>query len=168
MFIFILLNLCLSFLLKTESSFITFFASDFSLYFGILLLITSLIATGFKFKTIAFRFRYDAFATGSILIWFAYWPPFFTQGNPMFEYFPLYFAFMGAFFSLIFNTKAENIDPEMLSLLQWLSDSGRFNPILIMIAIILSLLFPQYFLLFPVTMTLFITRYALANCLNNE
>lgn len=168
MFIFIFFNLCLSFLITSESPFATLFTSDFSLYLGVLLQIGCFIASWFKFKKIAFKFRYDLFATGSLLIWYSYWPPFFTPGSLMFEYFPLYFAFMSAFFSLIINTKAENMDSDTADLLQWLSDSGRYSPMVIMVAIIISLALPQYFILFPVSMTLFITRYALATCLDNE
>ncbi len=168
MLIFIFLNLSISFLLKTESPLYTLLVSDYSLYLGVFLLIGSLVSTGFKFRKIPFKFRYDLFATGSLLIWICYWPPFFRPHSPIFENFPLYFAFISAFFTLEFNTKAKNIDPDSLKVLQWLSDSGRFNPMVIMIAISISLVLPEQFLLFPVTITIFISRYALANCLNNE
>ena len=86
----------------------------------------------------------------------------------MFQYFPMYFSFITAFFSVVFITKRENMAPDAVTLLQWLSDSGRFNPIVIMIAVMISLVLPQYFLLFPVTVTILVMRFALACCLNNE
>jgi len=168
MFIFILLNLYIGFLLKEESFFHDLLLSDVSLYIGVGLLIVNVIASWFKFDKIPFKLRYDLFGVGALLVWFSYWPPFFRFGSPLFQYFPMYFAFITALFSVVFITKRENMDPDAVTLLQWLSDSGRFNPIIIMIAVMISLALPQYFLLFPVTVTLFVMRFALASCLNNE
>ena len=168
MFIFIIFNLFIGFLLKEDSFFHTLLLSDYSLYTGIVLLVTNLIASWFKFNKIPFKLRYDLFGVGSLLVWFSYWPPFFRFGSPMFQYFPMYFAFITALFSVVFITARENMDPDAVTLLQWLSDSGRFNPIIIMIAVMISLALPQYFLLFPVTITLLVMRFALASCLNNE
>ena len=168
MYIFIFLNLYLGFLLKEESFFHDLFSSDFTLYAGVGLLVVNFIASCFKFSKIPFKLRYDLFAIGSLLVWISYWPPFFRFGSPMFQYFPMYFALITALFSVVFITKRENMDPDALSLLQWLSDSGRFNPIVIMIAVMISLALPQHFLLFPVTVTLLVMRFALASCLNNE
>ena len=168
MFIFIFLNLYLGFLLKQESFIHNLLSSDFSLYTGIALLLVNFIASCFKFNKIHFKLRYDLFAIGSLLVWISYWPPFFRFGSPMFQYFPMYFAFITALFSVVFITKRENMDPDAVTLLQWLSDSGRFNPIIIMIAVMISLALPQYFLLFPVTITILVMRFALASCLNNE
>ena len=168
MFIFIFLNLYIGFLLQEESFFYNLLSSDFSLYTGIGLLVVNFIASWFKFSKIPFKLRYDLFAVGSLLIWFSYWPPFFRFGSPMFQYFPMYFAFITALFSVVFITKRENMDSDAVTMLQWLSDSGRFNPIFIMIAVMVSLALPQQFLLFPVTITLLVMRFALACCLNNE
>ena len=168
MFVFIFLSLYLGFLLKQESFIHNLLSSDFSLYTGIALLLVNFMASCFKFNKIPFKLRYDLFGVGSLLVWISYWPPFFRFGSPMFQYFPMYFAFITALFSVVFITARENMDPDAVTLMQWLSDSGRFNPIIIMIAVMISLALPQYFLLFPVTITLLVMRFALASCLNNE
>jgi len=158
----------MGFFLKDESPFKTLLMSDYSLFSGVTLLIGSFIASWFKWKKISFKFRYDLFAVGSLLVWFSYWPPFFRFGSPMFEYYPLYFAFITALFSIFFITKLENMDPDAVTFLQWLSDSGRFNPIIIMVGVVISLAMPEHFLLYPVTITLLVMRFALASCLENE
>lgn len=168
MFVFLFLNLCMGFFLKDENSFKNLLMSDYSLYTGGILIVGSFIASCFKLKKISFKFRYDLFAVGSLLVWYSYWPPFFRFGSPMFEYYPLYFAFITALFSLLFIKKLENIDPEAVTFLLWLSDSGRFNPLIIMIAVIISLIMPEHFLLYPVTVTLLVIRFVLASCLDNE
>ncbi len=168
MFLFLLLNLCMGFFLKDESYFKALFMSDFSLYTGGTFLLVSFITSCLSTKKISFTYRYDLFAVGSLLVWFSYWPPFFRFGSPMFEYYPLYFALITALSSLFFITKPENMDPDAVTFLQWLSDSGRFNPIIIMIGVIISLAMPEHFLLYPVTVSLLVMRYAVASCLGNE
>ncbi len=168
MYFFILVNLSLGFLLQTETPIHTFLLSDISLYIGCFLMLINSTATGFKFKKIHYRLRYDLFAVGSLLVWFAYWPPFFRFGSPMFDYFPLYFALITAFFSLVFITKPENMDPDATIFLQWLSDSGRFNPLFIMIAVMVGLAMPGHFLLYPAAMTILVMRFTLASCMDNE
>lgn len=168
MFVFIFINLYLGFVLQAKTPVHAFLLSDFSLALGCLLLLLALIATGFKLKKIAYKIRYDCFAVGAVLVWFAYWPPHFRQDTLVFDYFPLYFAFITAFSSLVFITKRENIDPNTLSFLQHLSDSGRFNPIIIMLVVIAGLALPRHFLLLPSAITILVTRFALASCLDNE
>jgi hypothetical protein len=168
MFVFIILNLCIVFLLKIESPLNTLFLSDYSLYSGLVLLLVTFFDAALGFKKIPFKLRYDLFALGALLVWLWYWPPFFRVGSPVFYYFSLYFAFITAFCSLIFFTKREQIDPEVVIFLHWLSDSGRFNPIVIMIGVVIGLAVPQHFILFPVFITLLVTRFALACSLANE
>ncbi len=168
MLIFISLNLTVTFIFKLDSSIGLLFRSEFALYFGIGLLLLNFIATAIKFKRIPYKLRYDLFAVGAFLVWFSYWPSFFRMGAPIFDVFPLYFAFISALFSLLFITKRENMDPDAVIFMQWLSDSGRFNPLVIMLGVMVSLAFPQHFLLFPIMITLWVTRFALACSLNNE
>ena len=168
MLTFILLNLCVAFLLKTDFFTLSFFQSKFSFFIGITLLIVNFVAMAIKFKKLPFKWRYDLFAVGSVLVWLFYWPPFFRVESPVFYSFLLYFAFISALFSTVFVTKRENMEPEAIDYLQWLSNSGRFNPLIIMIGVMISLAFPQHFLLFPITVTLLVIRYSLACCLNEK
>jgi hypothetical protein len=168
MYIFILVNLCLGFLLEKKTPLHSFLLSDYIFYFACFLMLLTLLATAFKYKKINYKWRYDLFAVGAVLVWFSYWPAFFRFATPMFDLFPLYFAFITAFFSIVFITKRENIDPNALTFLQWLSDSGRFNPVIVMIAVIIGLAIPGHFLLFPASLTILALRYTLARCLDNE
>ncbi len=167
MFTFIVLNLIFAFFLKTDIFTLDFFQSKLLFSMGIILLIVNFVAMAIKFKKLSFKWQYDLFAVGSVLVWISYWPPFFRVDSPIFYAFLLYFAFITAFFSIIFITKRENMEPEVVEYLQWLSNSGRFNPLIIMLGVMISLAFPQHFLLFPVTVTLLVLRFSLACCLSN-
>lgn len=168
MFLFILLNLCIAFILKDSPVLGVIFSSIYAFNIGVLLLLINLLDSYLKYKVIAYKFRYDLFAVGALLLWFYYWPDFFRQGSPIFDFYPLYFALITALFSLVFVRKPEHIDKDALLWLQWLSDSGRFNPVIVMLLVIVSLAVPQQFMLFPIAMSLLVMRFALACCLNNE
>ncbi|KAF3981691.1 MAG: hypothetical protein HFP81_03565 [Methylococcales symbiont of Hymedesmia sp. n. MRB-2018] len=168
MYIFILVNLYLGFLLETKTPLHQILFSDYTFYFGCFLLLLTLFASSFKYIKIRYKLRYDLFAVGATLVWFSYWPAFFRYATPMFDIYPLYFAFITALFSVVFISKRENIDPATLTFLQWLSDSGRFHPVIVMIAVIIGLAMPRNFLLFPAALTILIMRFTLASCLDNE
>ena len=168
MFLFILLNLCMAFVLKDGSTLAVVFSSTYAFTLGACLLLFNLLDSCLKYKVLAYKFRYDLFAVGALLVWFSYWPAFFRQGSPVFDLYPLYFSLITALFSLSFIRKREHIDKDALLWLQWLSDSGRFNPVIVMLLVIVSLAVPQQFMLFPIAMSLLIMRFALACCLNNE
>jgi len=168
MYLFIILNLLMAFVLIEESILRHAFLSDYVLYFGGVLLILNFILSCVKFKKMKYSLRYDLFSVGALLVWFAYWPAFFREGSPLFYLYPLYFALMTALFSLLFIHKREHIDSDALVWLEWLSDSGRFNPLVIMFCVGVSLCLPQHFMLFPLTISLLVMRYALACCLDNE
>jgi len=168
MYVFILLNLCIALFLKDINALRMFFLSDYALYIGGSMMIINFITTLTPIKKIAYKVRYDLFAVGALLVWIAYWPPFFREGSPIFYLYPLYFALITALFSLVFINKRERIDADALEWLEWLSDSGRFNPLIIMFSVSVSLFLPNQFILFPLTISLLVMRYTLACCLDNE
>ncbi len=161
MYIFLLINLFLGFYLKSNGSVISLFQSDYFLYAGVCLLTVS------QSKRISFNLQYDLFAVGSILVWLSYWPPFFREESPVFYVFLLYFAFITAFFSLLFKTQKNKMSSDEIKNLQMLSSFVISNPLFVMVAVLISLAFPGHFLLFPLSITLLIIRFSLAYCLDN-
>ncbi len=168
MYIFLLMNLFLGFYLKSKGSVNLLFQSDYSLYIGVFLLTVNFVAMGVKSKRIPFNLQYDLFTVGSILIWLSYWPPFFREESPLFYVFSLYFAFITAFFSLLFKTQKENMGIDEIKNLQMLANYRLTNPLFFLTAVIMSLAFPGHFLLFPVAITLLIIRFSLTYCLYNK
>lgn len=161
MYFFILLNLALGYLVGTQLPMLQYFLSDAAIYIGIACVVVALVIAPLR-KSAAW---YDVFACGTLLIWLPYWYPDFRDGSPVFFYFPLFFALVSACFSLVFIKPRSEIDEQTLVFLQWLSDSGRFHPGVIVVFVLAALFFKQHFLLYPVSMTLLVMRYALARCL---
>lgn len=163
MYFFILLSLALGCLVETKSPLLRYLLSDTALYFGLACITGAVISS--LFKRLSAKVWYDWFACGTLLVWLPYWYPNFREGSPVFFYFPLYFALISALFSLVFIKPRRQVDEQTLAFLQWLSDSGRFNPAVIVVFVCVGLYLTQHFLLYPVAMTLLVMRYALARCL---
>ena len=166
MYLFIILSLAISYLVHVDHAWLLFLLSPVSLYIGLAgVILASIMAL---LKKLPCHIWYDLFASSTLLIWYCYWYPYFRDGSPVFYYFPLYFALISALFSMLFIKQREQIDEDTLVFLQWLSDSGRFNPAVIVVFVWVSLFLKQHFLLYPVAMTLFLTRYTLAASLEKK
>lgn len=163
MFVFILLSLAISYVVNAKISLTLLLASDLPIYLGIGCMIAALLLAWFK--KVSCHIWYDLYASGSLLVWLPYWHPDFREGSPVFFFLPLYFAMICAFFFLAFVRKRDQIDDDTIEYLQWLSDSGRFNPYIIAAFVALGLFLKQHFLIYPVAVTLFVMRYALASSL---
>nr|WP_305908849.1 hypothetical protein [Methylomarinum sp. Ch1-1]MDP4521710.1 hypothetical protein [Methylomarinum sp. Ch1-1] len=156
--------MAVAYLMETEHRLMALLTSELPIYLGAAFIIGAALLAWFR--KVSCHVWYDLFASGSVLVWLPFWYPDFRDGSPLFFYLPLYFALITALFTLVFIKKREQIEPEMLQFLQWLFDSGRFNPVLIGIFVVVGLFVKQHFLLYPVAMTLFIVRYTLASSLD--
>ena len=127
------------------------------LYTGFGFILCSAIAA--LSKRIHVSYAYDGFATGALLVWFSYWYPLFKKDAPMFYFFPLYFALLTAGVTLLFLRRDDWVDQESLKSMQYFSNKLRFHPGIIASTVLISLEIHNHFLIFPITMTLFIMRY---------
>jgi hypothetical protein len=163
---FIALSLTLSFMAQTASPLQSILISPLFIYTGIALAVLSI----FKIlsKKIPVIIWYDIFTSSMLLVWFAYWKPIFNEDSPIFFLYPLYFAFITAFVSLFFIGQRHTIDHETLSQMRFFSDKSRFQPWILMLCVMASLGLQEHYLLYPITMTLFILRFALSSCLETN
>lgn len=160
---FIALSLALSFMVQTANPLQHILISPLFIYTGMALSVLSIFKILSR-KTPA-RIWYDVFASSMLLAWFAYWKPIFNEDSPIFFLYPLYFAFITAFVSLFFIGQRHTIDYETLRQMRYFSDKSRLQPWILMLCVIASLGLQEHFLLYPITMTLFILRFALSSCL---
>lgn len=160
---FIALSLTLSFMVQTASPLQNILISPLFIYTGTALAVLSI----FKIlsKKIPLKIWYDIFASSMLLAWFAYWKPIFNEDSPIFLIYPLYFAFITAFVSLFFIGQRHTIDHETLRQMRFFSDKSKLQPWILMLCVMASLGLQQRYLLYPITMTLFILRFALSSCL---
>ena len=163
MLLFIICSLSIGFLVKTDSPYSSLLNSPVALYVGLGFIICSAIAA--LSKRIHFSYCYDGFATGALLAWFSYWHQFFKDEIPMFYIFPLYFALITSLVTVIFLKQDDWIDQESLSAMHYISNFLRFHPVVISALVLISLEMYSHFLLFPITMTVFIMRYVFSSYL---
>lgn len=159
---FITLNLLLSYLVQTESPYQNIFTATVTIYFGLACIAIGII--GGMIKKEFYPVWYDLFATGALLSWFSHWHQFFHNEAPMFYLFPLYFAFLTALVSLLFISKRDRFDQESVDHIRYFGEMTRFHPGLVLSGVLVSMLLPGHYLLFPVAMSLFIIRYTFTCC----
>ncbi|MCX7099693.1 MAG: hypothetical protein NTV43_17510 [Methylococcales bacterium] len=163
--LFIALSLGLCFMAQTASPLQTALITPITITIGLALALSSLVGSLLKKRVDVW---YDIFASGVLLVWFAYWKPLFTLHTPIFFFFPLYFAVMTALVGLFFIGQRDKIDQESLGFMRILDNKTLIQPWVFMLAILGSLELHQHFLLYPTLMTLLIMRFALASCVQGR
>ena len=162
MLAFIILSLLLSYLVQSESPYQNIFITTVTIYLGLSCIAISII--GAMIKKIFYSIWYDLFATGALLTWFSYWHQFFHNEAPMFYLFPLYFAFLIALVSLLFISKRDRFDQESVDHIRSFDKKAKFHPGVVIAGVLVSMLLPGHYLLFPVAMSLLIIRYTFTCC----
>ena len=164
--LFIALSLTLCFLAQNASPLQSLLITPLLIYIGLGLAVISIL--GSLFKKLSTLIWYDIFASGALIVWFAYWKPLFKDDSPLFFFYPLYFALMTAFASLFFINQRDKIDDESFRLMRFLSQKSITQPWVIMLGVLGSLELEQHFMLYPVMVTLLIIRFTLASCLQGR
>lgn len=164
--LFITLSLAFSFIVQNAGSLQSLLDSQIANYIGIALAVGSI--AGIVLKKSMAKIWYDAFASGALLVWFSYWKPLFKDDSPIFFFYPLYFAFITAFVSLVFIQRFQVIDYATFRYMESFTDQNKLSPWFLMTGVLVSLALHQYFLLFPIMMTLLVVRFALTICLEQH
>lgn len=111
---------------------------------------------------------HDFFASSTLFVWFAYWHRFFEPDAPMFIYFPYFLAFISLITVILFVGQRKNIDHETLKVMLKIAERKRLLSIITMVFSVTCLFLIEYFLLFPVAITLFIIQYSLLECVKQD
>lgn len=160
---FILCSLTLAALVQNQNQFLQLLATPAALGIGLTVMAASLMA-GYL-KKIPTMIWHDGFATGCLLVWYAYWQPQFGDDAPMFFFFPLYFALLTSIVTLTLINKSEYFDHESIVHLRYLEKHTRFNISVLVVLVLISLLITRHYTLYPIAMTLFIIRHTMTVCL---
>ncbi|TRW91505.1 hypothetical protein [Candidatus Methylobacter oryzae] len=160
---FILCSLLLAVLVQYQSEFLWLLTTQEALGIGLTVIAASLLL-GYlkKLSTVTWH---DGFATGCLLIWYAYWKPEFNDDAPMFFFFPLYYSLLTSIVTLTLINKSEYFDQESIRHLRYLEKNMRFNIGSAVVLVLISLLITWHYTLYPIAMTLFIVRHTIVACL---
>ena len=83
----------------------------------------------------------------------------------MFFFFPLYYALFTSVVTLFFINKSQYFDQESVAQLRYLEKISRLDISATVILVLVSLLIPRHYALYPIAMTLFIIRHTITACL---
>lgn len=164
MFVFIVSCLLLTFLVESQSFYLPYLVADtaWQLAAGLALLCW----LGGLAKKLSTPVWHDGFAAAVLWAWYGNWQPLFSPDAPMFYLFPPYFALLNAWLWWAVIGKSERFDRESREALAYLQKTlVRFDTRLLAAGVLAALWIPEHYLVFPLTMTLFIVRFSLQRCL---
>lgn len=160
---FIVCSVFLAILVQSQNEFLPLLATPVALGIGLSMMAISLLA-GYlkKLSTVTWH---DTFATGGLLVWYAYWKPQFNDDAPMFFFFPLYYALLTSILTLALINKARYFDQDSVDHLRYMEKITRFDISVIVVLVLISLLITRHYALYPMAMTFFVVRHTMIVCL---
>lgn len=145
-------------LIWTESPLVAYLETDYALYFGLFCVVCSSLLAAFK--KVHYKYTYDIYAFGCLLIWFAYWRRFFRLDAPVFSSYPIFFVLLSLGITYLVINRAQNLPSDQISLLRIIHDSWLFKAPLLAFAMLCSFLDPEHYLIYPILMSLLFIRFA--------
>lgn len=160
---FIVCSIVLAILVQSQNQILALLMTPTAVSLGLVIMIISLVA-GYL-KKLPTMVWHDGFASGGLLLWYAYWKPQFGDDAPMFFFFPVYFALLTATLTLALINKAPYFDQDSIEHLRYLEKISRFNFGAIVAFVFISLLITRHYALYPMAMTFFVVRHTMLVCL---
>jgi len=162
--IFIICCLLLAFLVKSQSVYLPFLIGQPVWLVCVGVAVIFLIGGGLK--KLSSSVWHDGFATGVLWAWYSDWPPLFSSDAPMFYVFPGYYAILSTWMTLAVVNKSARLDTDSREALRYFQQNlARFDTRVLAGLVLVSLMFPEHYLVYPIAMTLFVIRYTLQRCL---
>ncbi|MFN3920677.1 MAG: hypothetical protein ACK4JF_10400 [Methylohalobius sp.] len=117
---------------------------------------------------LASRWCYDLLLWGSLWLWLAGWLPIFSAEAPVFRAYPVYFVLLDALTGHFVLGHRARWSIEEWRMLDWLAKQWWFDGRLLAGFVLLSLLLPKYYLIYPLAIGLLTVRVALAMALESN
>ena len=161
--IFTFVCLLLTYLVWSGSPWLSYLNTQWSLYLGLSLIVAAgaLILS----PPIRYRWSYDLFSLGCLLTWFAYWRRFFEVDAPVFSFYPVYFVLLSVFLTHFVIDSRSRLAPDQMHLMRILYGFVGMRASILVLLVLVSLMIPGHYLIYPLAMTLLMIRYAFAVCL---
>ncbi len=161
--VFISINLALSFLVQSKHSLLAILNNPAVFYIGSAIMLLSF--SSYFFLKHSINVIYDLFLSATVLVWYQNWHPLFIDNSPIFYFYPIYFTFISAAIPLFIISQHQHIDFHSRKTMRSLYQKSKLQPGTIMLGITLSLMLPEHFLLYPITVTLLLLNHAFVKLL---
>ncbi len=162
--VFIVLCLLLTTLVQTESLYLPLLNQELVWSTGAIMAVVFMLAGWLK--KLPSTVWHDGLACSCLWTWYGYWEPQFSKGSPMFHVFPIYYALLCAWMLMAFINKSARFDAESKQALLYLQKYlTRFDSGMMAMVVLIALALPEHYLLYPISMTMFIVRSTFQRCL---
>lgn len=161
--VFISINLALSLLVPSKQPLLAILNHPIVFYIGCIIMLLSFLS--YVFLKLNININYDLFLSATVLVWYQNWQPLFVDNSPIFYFYPIYFTFISAAIPLFIISQHQNIDFHSRKTMRSLYQKSRLQPGTIMLGSTLSLMLPEHFLLYPITVTLLLLNHAFVKLL---
>jgi hypothetical protein len=155
---FIVASLSLVYMVWQQYPWLVLFESAMVLYVGLgCLLLSGLIAV---LRPGAFPLSYDVFLVGTLCTWFVHWREVYRIDAPVFLWYPVYFVFIAMLLNRQVVERWALMDDLQLRMMRLIHSSRLFHPFLLNLLVVLSVYFSEYFLFYPMAVSLVLIRCA--------
>ena len=162
--IFTFFSLLLTFLVLSRSPLLPYLSNRWSLYAGLVVIVVSGVLA--LSRRIHYRYQYDVFSFGCLLIWFAYWPETFGINAPIFSFYPVYFVLFSVYISHFVINKRSDLAADQLQLMRIIYGFFGMRADVLVVLVLVSLWLTGHYLIYPIIMTFLLIRYAFSVCLD--
>jgi len=120
------------------------------------------------FSWLHFRWRYDLFAFGCILAWYPWWRIEYRVDTPMFYFFPIYFVLFSVVVSYFLLHQRQWVTEEDRKMIRLFDHWYTFHPAALGLFVPLSVWARDYYIFYPIVMTLLMMRYVFSVFLERD
>lgn len=145
-------------LIWTQSTLVKYLETDNVLFFGLFCVALSTLLDALK--KVHYKYCYDLYALGCLLIWFAYWRRFFRLDAPIFSIYPIFFVVLSLCITYLVINRSQNLPSDQIILMRFIHESWLFQAPLLAFIMLCSLLDPEHYLIYPIMMSLFFIRFS--------
>lgn len=110
----------------------------------------------------SFPVAYDLFCLGTFCIWFVSWRAVYRMDAPVFTWYPIFFIFLIVVLNAQVVHESRRMDPIQLQLIRVIHSNRLFQALPIAAGLGLGLYFSEYFIFYPLLVSLILIRCAFA------
>ncbi len=154
--LFTVASLGLIMLVWQESAYLEFFNAPWVSVFGLCCMVVSGLIAIFRWKSIPLF--YDLFALGTFCVWFVHWREVYRTDAPVFAWYPMFFVLLTVLLNGQVVHKSHLMDPSQQQMIRLIHSSMLFHPLVLTAGILLSVYFSEYYLFYPIAVSLFLIR----------
>jgi hypothetical protein len=120
-----------------------------------------------SFAKHSFPLSCDLFCVGSFCIWFVHWREIYRIDAPVFAWYPIFFVLLIILLNRQVIYKWHLMDPIQIETVRLIVALKIFHPLILTVAVLLSVYFSEYYMYYPIVLSLVLIRCSFGIVLRN-